>query len=245
MAQGTDQVARLLTFHEQCLQREEPLEPTPMYTPDQKAYECCWHNGTPFSAPTGIHVHLIHQLSIPGRLSVYKVVREGWELKPINSAVLCGAGTEPFLQALGKAYHRLATLAPTLIIGDMTTTATPADRGRQATPQDHAVGITIDMLGLVDLTAGLAGQPSTFPHKTKVAPWRMVICYGDPTTIIRAGALYGPLPLGPTGHGPLHLRLTISNLTPSPRRLRNKACCPRCKCPNCPTGKPRPSTTGP
>ena len=66
----------------------------------------------------------------------------------------------------------------------------------------------------MDLTANLEGQPSHFPHQTNAAPSRIDVCYGDPTTIIRAEARYGPLPLGPTGHSPLHIRLTIPNLLP-------------------------------
>ena len=110
----------------------------------------------------------------------------------------------------------MAMLAPTIIIRDMNAAPSPADRGGQATPQDHAVRDTIEMLGLVDLTANLKGQPSHFPHQTDAAPSRIDVCYGDPTTIIRAEARYGPLPLGPTGHSPLHIRLTITNLPPSP-----------------------------
>ena len=110
----------------------------------------------------------------------------------------------------------MAMLAPTVIIGHMNAAPTPADRGGQATPQDQAVRDTIEMLGLVDLTANLEGQPSHFPHQTDAAPSRIDICYGDPTTIIRAEARYGPLPLGPTGHSPLHIRLTIPNLPSSP-----------------------------
>ena len=72
------------------------------------------------------------------------------------------------------------------------------------------------MLGLVDLTANLEGQPSHFPHQTDAAPSRIEVCYGNPTTIIRAEARYGPLPLGPTGHSPLHIRPTIPNLPPCP-----------------------------
>ena len=44
------------------------------------------------------------------------------------------------------------------------------------------------MLGLVDLTANLAGQSSHFPHQTEAAPSDIDVCYGDPTTIIRAEA---------------------------------------------------------
>ena len=110
----------------------------------------------------------------------------------------------------------MAMLAPTIIFGDMNAALTRADRGGQATPQDHAVRDTIQMLGLVDLTANLEEQPSHFPHQTDAACSRIDVCYGDPTTIIRAEARYGPLPLGPTGHSPLHIRLTIPNLPPSP-----------------------------
>ena len=73
----------------------------------------------------------------------------------------------------------------------------------------------MDMLGLGDLTANPEGKPSRFAHQTEAAPSRIDACYGDPTTIIRAEARYGPLPLGPTGHAPLHIRLTIPNLPPS------------------------------
>ena len=73
MAQGPGWVPHLLTFQEQGLQRDDPPETTPIYTPDQKAYECYWHKGTPLYAQTGIHVHLVHHLSVPGRLGVYEV----------------------------------------------------------------------------------------------------------------------------------------------------------------------------
>ena len=92
----------------------------------------------------------------------------------------------------------MAMLAPKNIIGNMNAPPTPADRGGQATPQDHAVYDTIRMLGRVNLTAYLEGQPSHFPHQTDAAPSRIDVCYGDPNTIIRAEARYGPLPLGPT-----------------------------------------------
>ena len=216
MAQGPDSVPRLLAFQEQGLQREEAPETTPIYTPDQKAYKCYWHKGTPLYAPAGIHIHLLHHLRIPGRLGVYKVVGDGWQLNVIDAHVPFGDATEPFLQALAEAYHQMAMLARTIIIGDMNAVSNSADRGGQATPQDQAVSDTIEMLGLVDLTANLNGQPSHFPHQADAAPSRIDVCYGDPTTIIRAEARYGPLLLGPAGDSPLHIRLTIPNLPPSP-----------------------------
>ena len=216
MAQGAEWVPHLLTFQEQGLQRDDPPETTPTYTPDQKAYKGYWHKGTPLYPRAGIHVHLVHYLSIPERLSVYEVVGDGWQLNVINAHFPLGDATEPFLQALAEAYRQMALLAPTIIIGDMNAAPTPADRGGQATPQDHAVRDTIEMLGQVDLNANLEGQPSHFPHQTGAALSRIDVCYGDPTTIIRAEARYGPHPLGPTGHSPLHIRLTIPNLCPSP-----------------------------
>ena len=161
MAQGPEWVLPLLAFQEQGLQRDDSPETTPIYTPDQKAYNCYWHKGTPLYARPGIHVHLVHHLSIPGRLGVYEVVRDGWQLNVINAHVPFGEATEPFLQALAEAYRQMAMSAPTIIIGDMNAAPTPADRGGQATPQDHAVRDTIEMLGLVDLTAGRNRTPTT------------------------------------------------------------------------------------
>ena len=231
MAQGTDWVPHLLTFQEQGLQRDDTPEPTPIYTPDQKAYKCYRHEGTPLYARAGIRVHLVHHLSIPGRLSVYEVVGDGWHLNVINTHVPFCEATEPFLQALAEAYHKMAMLAPTIIIGDMNAAPTPADQGGQATPQDHAVRDTIDMLGLVDLTANLEGQSSHLPHQTEATPSRIDACHGDPTTIIRAEARYGPLPLGPTGYRPLHIRLAIPNLPPNPRENADQGLPPPLKMP--------------
>ena len=68
---------------------------------------------------------------------------------------------KPFLGGLAL-YRQMAMLAPSIIIADMNGAPTPAYRGRQVTPQDHAVRDTIDMLGLVAPTADLEGQPSHF-----------------------------------------------------------------------------------
>ena len=128
MAQGPGWVPHLLTLQEQGIQRDDPSETTPIYTPDQKAYKCYWHKGTPLYAQTGIHVHLVHHLSVPGTLGVYEVVGDGWQLNVINTHVPFGGATEPFLQALAEAYRQMAMLAPTVIIGDMNAAPTPADR---------------------------------------------------------------------------------------------------------------------
>ena len=188
MAQGAEWVPNLLTFQEQGLQRNDPPETTPIYTPDEKAYKCYWQKGTPLYAQAGIHVHLVHHFSIAGGLSIYGVVGDGWQLNVINAHVPFGDAREPFCQALAEAYRQMATLAPTIIIGHINTAPTLADRGGQATSRDHTVRNTIEVLVLVDLTANLEGQPSHFPHQTEAAPSRIEICYGNLTTIIRAEA---------------------------------------------------------
>ena len=188
MAHGTDPVPHLLTFREKGPQRDDPLETTPIYAPEQRAYKCHWHKGSPLYAQVGIQVHLVYDLTITGRLSVYEVVRYGWQLNVINTRVPFGDPTEPFLQALAEAYRQMAMLAPITVNCDMNASPTLADRGGQATRQDHAVRNNIRMVGLVDLTANFEGQPSHFSHQTEAAPSRIDVCYGDCTTIIWAPA---------------------------------------------------------
>ena len=125
----------------------------------------------------------------------------------------------------------MAMLAPTIIVRNMNAAPAKADRGVQARPQDHAIPNTIEMLRLVDLTADLEGQPSNFPHQMEAPPSRMHVWYGDPTTIIRAEARYGPLPLKPSGHTPLHIRLIIPSLPPSPQEDADQGLPPPLKMP--------------
>ena len=216
MAQSTDWVPHLLTFQEHGLQCDDPQEPTPMYTVGLRAYRCYWLKGTPVYARAGSQVHLVNHLSIPGRLSLYKVLKDGWQLNVIHTHVPFGDARQPFLQALAEAYRQMAMPAPIIIIGGTNAAPTPADQGGQAKPQDHVVRDTINILGLVDLAAHLEGKPSHFPHQTEVTPSCIDVCYGNPTTFVRAEARYGPVPFGSIGHSPLHIRLTIPNFPPDP-----------------------------
>ena len=50
MAQETEWVPHLTTVQEQGLQRDDPPEPIPIYTPHQKVYKCYWHKGAPLYA---------------------------------------------------------------------------------------------------------------------------------------------------------------------------------------------------
>ena len=67
-------------------------------------------------------------------------------------------------------------------------------------------------LGLTDLTAGLAGTPSHYPHQAGTHPSRIDTCYGDPTTVCVHEATYGDLPPAGTGHQPLYIDLIIPDL---------------------------------
>ena len=69
-------------------------------------------------------------------------------------------------------------------------------------------------LGLTDLTAGLTGTPSNYPHQAGTHPSRIDTCYGDPTTVRVQEAAYGDLPPTGTGHRPLYIDLIIPNLPP-------------------------------
>ena len=70
MPQGMEWLPHPLVFQEQGLQCDDPQELTPLYTLDKKAYKCYRHKGTPLYVRPGIDVHLVHHLSITGRLSV-------------------------------------------------------------------------------------------------------------------------------------------------------------------------------
>ena len=223
MAQGPGWVPHLLTFQEQGLQRDDPPETTPMYTPDQKAYKCYWHKGTPLYAQTGIHVHLVHHLSVPGRLGVYEVVGDGWQLNVINTHVPFGEATEPFLQALAEAYRQMAMLAPTVIIGDMNAAPTPADRGGQATPQDQAVRDTIEMLGLVDLTASLEGQPSHFPHQRMPPHPASTYAMATPPPSSERRPDMDPSRWDPQAIAPCTSASPSPTFPPAPQKMRTKA----------------------
>ena len=111
MAQGAEWVP-LLTFQEQGLQRDDSPETTPIYTRAQKAYKCYWHKGTSLYAPAGIHVHLVHHLSILGRLSVYEVVGEGWQLNVINTPSSWATPRNPSSKPWPKHTARWPCLPP-------------------------------------------------------------------------------------------------------------------------------------
>ena len=130
-----------------------------------------------------------------------------------------GEETKDFLDALSLAYFRLSLLDPTIIIGDLNAAPIDHDRTGPATATDIAVRDAMHKLGLTDLTAGLTGTPSHYPHQAGAHPSRIDTCYGDPTTVHVQEATYGDLPPAGTGHRPLYIDLIIPNLPPSAATL--------------------------
>ena len=122
--------------------------------------------------------------------------------------------TKDFLDTLSLAYRRLSLLAPTIIIGDLNAAPTDDDRTGPPTATNTAVWDAMHQLALTDLTAGLTGTPSHYPHQASTHPSRIDTCYGDPTTVRVHEAAYGDLPPTGTGHRPLYNDLIIPNLPP-------------------------------
>ena len=115
MAQGAVWAPYLLTFQEQGLQRNDPPKTSPIYTPYQKAYKCHWHKQTTLYARAGIHVNLIHHLSIRGRLSLYEVVGDGWQQNVINAHITPGDATRMLKQAFTvNCFDDIVLLMPLL-----------------------------------------------------------------------------------------------------------------------------------
>ena len=78
-------------------------------------------------------------------------------------------------------------------------------------------------LGLTNLTAGLTGTPSHYPHQASTHPSHIDTCYGDPTTVRVHEATYGDLLPAGTGHQPLYIDLIIPILPPPAATLPDDA----------------------
>ena len=118
----------------------------------------------------------------------------------INVHVPFGDTTETFLEHLMEAYRQLAMIGPTVIIGDFNAAPSADDCGRQQTPEDAAVQVAMQHLGLQDLTASLRGQPSHRPPQPCWADSRIDLCYADSAHVEVARTQYHDLPSKITGH---------------------------------------------
>ena len=179
---------------------QRPSRTYPLIYPGLESVQKNWHKGIPLYARAGIHVHLVHHLSIPGRLSVYDDVGDGWQLNVITAHVPSGDAKEPLPQALARPHHH------------------PRQHERRPKPStprwaSHSPARCSLRRYRNARARGHDGQPR---RPTIPLPPPNDVCYGEPTTVIRAVTRYGTLPLGLTGHTAPHILLTFPNLPPSP-----------------------------
>ena len=205
------QVADLLGFPAQALCRADQPELALILDPEGNKYDAHWQQGVPLYHKTSVTVHAHPDLGVDGRLGAYECVGPGWQLNVLLTHVPFGEETKDFLSLV---YRRLSLLAPAIIIGDLNAAPTDDDRTGPPTATDIAVLDAMHQLGLTDLTAGLTGTPSHYPHGAGAHPSRIDTCYGDPRTVRVHEATYGELPPAGTGHRPLYIDLIIPNLPP-------------------------------
>ena len=160
-------------------------------------------------------MHIHHHLGVEGRLAAYELVGSTWQLNVINVHVPFGDATETFLEHLMEAYRQYAMMGPTVIIGDFNAAPSADDRGGQQTPEDAAVQVAMQHLGLLDLTASLGGQPSHRPPQPCAADSRIDLCYADSAHVEMTREQYHDLPSKITGHRPLEIQIKGLQVPPA------------------------------
>ena len=200
-----------LGFLEQALRRADQPEPAPILDPEGNKYHAHWQRGLPLYHKKSVTVHAHPDLGVDGRLGAYECVAPRWQLNVLLTHVPFGEESKDLLDTLSPAYRHLSLLAPTIIIGDLNAAPTDDDRTGPPTTTDTAVR---DAMHQLDLTAGLPGTPSHYPHQTDTHPSRIDTCYGNPTTVRVHNTTYGDLLPTGTGHRPLYIDLIIPNLPP-------------------------------
>ena len=126
---------------------------TPVFTRTGHQSRTTWVKGVPISHKREVQVHVHHQLGVAGRLAAYELVGPTWQLNVINIHVPFGDATETFLELLMEAYRQLAMMGPTVIIGDFNAAPSADERAGRQTPEDTAGQLTMQHMGLQDLTA--------------------------------------------------------------------------------------------
>ena len=173
---------------------------TPILTRTGHQYRTTWVKGVPMSHKSEVQVHIHHHLGVEGRLAAYELVGPTWQLNVIRVHVPFGDATETFLEQLMEAYRQLAMMGPTVIIGDFNAAPSADDRGGRPTPEDAAVQVAMQHLGLQDLTASLRGPPSHRPPQPGAADSRIDLCYADSAHVEVTRVQYHDLPSKITGH---------------------------------------------
>ena len=189
----------------------------PVLTRTGHQYRTTWVKGVPISHKGEVQVHVHHQLGPEGRLAAYELVGPTWQLNVINVHVPFGDATETFLEHLMEAYRQLAMMGPTVIIGDFNAGPSADDRGGRQTPEDAAVQVAMQPLGLQDLTASLRGQPSHRPPQPCTADSRIKLFYADSAHVEMTRAQYHDLQSKITRHRPLGIQINVLQVPPASR----------------------------
>ena len=190
---------------------------TPILTRTGHQYRTTWVKGVPISHKGEVQVHVHHHLGVEGRLAAYQLAGPTWQLNVINVHVPFGDATETFLEHLMEAYRQLAMMGPTVIIGDFNAAPSADDCGGPQMPEDAAVQVAMQILGLQYLTASLRGQPSHRPPQPCSADSRIDLCYADSAHVEVTRAQYHDLPSKITGHRPLEIQIKVPQVPPASR----------------------------
>ena len=190
---------------------------TPVLTRTGHQDRTTWVKGVPISHKGKVQVHVHHLRGVEGRLAAYQLVGLTWQLNVINVQVSFGDATETFLEHLMEAYRQLAMMGPTVIIGYFNAAPSADNRGGRQTPEDAAVQVAMQHLGLQDLTASLRGQPSHRPPQPCSADSRIDLCYADSAHVEVTRAQYHDLPSKITGYRPLEIQIKVLQVPPASR----------------------------
>ena len=192
---------------------------TPILTKTGYQYQTTWVKGVAMSHKREIHVHIHRHLGIDSRLAAYELVGPTWQLNVINVHVPFGDATDTFLEHLMEAYRQLAMIGPSMIviiIGEFNAAPTIDYRGGRPIPEDTAVRMAMQHLGLQELTTSLRGQASHRPPQPGATASRIHLCYADTTHVQVTRAQYHDLPSKATGHRPLEVQLKVLQVPAAP-----------------------------
>ena len=106
-------------------------------------------------------------------------------------------------------------MGPTVIIGDFDAAPKMDDRGGRHTPEETAVQMAMQHMGLQDLTASLRGQPSHRPPQPGSTDSRTDLSYADPAHVAVTRAQYHDPPSKITGHRPLEAQIRVLQVPPA------------------------------
>ena len=188
---------------------------TPILARTGHQYRATWVKGVPISHKTEVQVHVHHHLGLEGRLAAYELVGATWQLNVINVHFPFGDATETFLEHRMEAYRQLAMMGPTVIIGAFKAAPSVDDRRGQQTPEDTAVQMAMQHMGLQDLTGSLRRQPSHRPPQPGSTDSRIDLCYADPAHFEVTRVRYHDLPSKITGHRPLEVQIKVLQVPPA------------------------------